>query len=75
MGNDLADAAADMGRRRQFDPVNTARNTVVRAFRKWFPNVAHLIGSSLHLSKAVVNLEGKSGLVGSRFVALLLGHC
>ena len=61
VGNDGADAAADLGRLRQRDEVITARRNLLRVRRLWYPIMLDLHRSMVAVSRIEVNYDGFGG--------------
>ena len=61
VGNDGADAAADLGRLRQQDDVITARRDLLRARRYWYPIMLDLHKFMVAISRIEVNHDGYGG--------------
>ena len=62
VGNDMADQAADFGRRRVGADVIDARRNLSTARRSWYPVVRHLHRFFTAIARAVVNEDGKGGI-------------
>ena len=61
VGNDGADAAADLGRLRQQDDVIPARRDLLRVRRFWYPIILDLHRFMVAISRIEVNLDGYGG--------------
>ena len=61
VGNNGADAAADLGRLRQHDDVITARRDILRVRRYWYPIFLDLHEFMVAISRIEVNHEGCGG--------------
>ena len=61
MGNNGADAAADLGRLRQQDAVITARRDLLRVRRFWYPIILDLHKFMVAISRIEVNHDGFGG--------------
>ena len=61
VGNNAADAAADLGRLRQQDDVITARRDLLRVRRLWYPIVLDLHRFMVAISRFEVNHDGFGG--------------
>ena len=61
IGNDGADAAADLGRLRQDDEVNVARRDLLRVRRSWYPIMLDLHRFMVAISRIEVNHDGSGG--------------
>ena len=61
VGNDGADAAADLGRLRQHDDVITARRNLLRVRRLWYPIMLDLHRFMVAISRIEVNQDGFGG--------------
>ena len=61
VGNDGADAAADLGRLRQHDDVITARRNLLRVRRLWYPITLDLHRFMVAISRIEVNHDGFGG--------------
>ena len=61
VGNNGADAAADLGRLRQQDDVITARRNLLRVRRLWYPIVLDLHMFMVAISRIGVNHDGFGG--------------
>ena len=61
VGNNGADAAADLGRLRQQDDVITARRDLLRVRRIWYPIVLDLHKFMVAISRIEVNHDGFGG--------------
>ena len=58
VGNNGADAAADLGRLRQHDDVITARRDLLRVRRLWYPVLLDLHRFMVAISRIEVNHDG-----------------
>ena len=72
VGNDGADAAADLGRLRQHDDVITARRNLLRVRRLWYPIMLDLHRFMVAVSRIEVNYDGFGGTAPD---ALLWDQC
>ena len=63
VGNDLADRAADLGRRRVLDPVVDVRSRFLSACCSWYPVVFDLQRFFIAIARAAVNDDGHAGVV------------
>ena len=61
VGNNGADAAADLGRLRQHDDVITARRELLRVRRLWYPIIFDLHRFMVAISRIEVNHDGFGG--------------
>ena len=61
VGNDEADAAAALGRKRVHHSVSVARGVVVRSCARWYPVVRDLHRFFIAIARSVVNDDGGSG--------------
>ena len=61
VGNNGADAAADLGRLRQHDDVITARRDLLRVRRLWYPIMLDLHRFMVAISRIEVNHDGIGG--------------
>ena len=61
MGNDVADHAADLGRRRVGAGVMDARRNLSNACRFWYPVIRALHRFFIAISRSVVNEDGRGG--------------
>ena len=61
VGNNGADAAADLGRLRQQDDVITARRDLLRVRRHWYPIILDLHKIMVAISRNEVNHDGYGG--------------
>ena len=61
IGNDMADQAADLGRRRVGAALAGDRRGFAEACKRWYPIVLDLHGLFIAISRAVVNDDGKGG--------------
>ena len=61
VGNDGADAAADLRRLRQHDDVISARRDLLRVRRNWFPIILDLHKFMVAISRIEVNHDGSGG--------------
>ena len=61
VGNNLADEAAGLGRRRQNDRVSTARRICVQACRYWYPLIMDLHRYFIAVARIVVNHDPGHG--------------
>ena len=61
VGNNGADAAADLGRLRQNDEVITARRNLLRVRRSWYPIMLDLHRFMVAISRIEVNHDGSGG--------------
>ena len=61
VGNNGADAAADLGRLRQHDDVITARRDLLRVRRLWYPIILDLHSFMVAISRIEVNHDGFGG--------------
>ena len=61
VGNNGADAAADLGRLRQHDDVITARRDLLRVRRLWYPIMLDLHRFMVAISRIEVNHDGFGG--------------
>ena len=61
VGNNGADAAADLGRLRQRDDVITARRNLLRVRRLWYPIILDLHKFMVAISRIEVNHDGFGG--------------
>ncbi len=61
VGNNGADAAADLGRLRQHDDVITARRNLLRVRRLWYPIMLDLHRFMVAISRIEVNHDGFGG--------------
>ena len=61
IGNNGADAAADLGRLRQDDEVHVARRTLLRVRRSWYPIMLDLHRFMVAISRIEVNLDASGG--------------
>ena len=61
IGNNGADAAADLGRLRQHDDVITARRNLLRVRRLWYPIMLDLHRFMVAISRIEVNHDGFGG--------------
>ena len=61
VGNNGADAAADLGRLRQRDDVITARRNLLRVRRLWYPIMLDLHRFMVAVSRIEVNYDGFGG--------------
>ena len=61
VGNNGADAAADLGRLRQHDAVITARRDLLRVRRFWYPIILDLHRFMVAISRIEVNHDGFGG--------------
>ena len=61
IGNNGADAAADLGRLRQNDEVNTARRNLLRVRSSWYPIMLDLHRFMVSISRIEVNHDGSGG--------------
>ena len=61
IGNDGADAAADLGRLRQNDEVIAARRNLLRVRRLWYPIMLDLHRFMVAISRIEVNHDGSGG--------------
>ena len=61
VGNNGADAAADLGRLRQQDDVITARRDLLRVRRYWYPIILDLHKFMVAISRIEVNHDGYGG--------------
>ena len=61
VGNNGADAAADLGRLRQHDDVITARRNLLRVRRLWYPIMLDLHRFMVAISRIEVNHDGLGG--------------
>ena len=61
VGNNGADAAADLGRLRQHDDVITARRDLLRVRRFWYPIIFDLHRFMVAVSRLEVNHDGFGG--------------
>ena len=61
IGNNLADEAADLGRRRQIDRVSTARRSCVQACHSWYPLVLDLHRYFIAVARIAVNHDPGTG--------------
>ena len=62
VGNDMADHAADLGRRRVGAGVMDARRDFSNACRPWYPVIRDLHRFFISISRAVVNEDGRGGI-------------
>ena len=62
IGNDLADRAADFGRRRVLDPVVDVRSRFLSACSSWYPVVLDLQRFFIAIARAAVNDDGHAGV-------------
>ena len=62
VGNDLADRAADLGRRRVLDPVVDVRSRFHSASCFWYPVVLELQRFFIAIARAAVNDDGHAGV-------------
>ena len=62
IGNDMADRAADLGRRRVAVGTLDARRHLSSACRSWYPVICDLHRFFIEISRALVNEDGKGGL-------------
>ena len=62
VGNDMADRAADFGRRRVACGILDARRHLSNARRSWYPVLCELQRFFIAISRAVVNEDGRGGL-------------
>ena len=63
LGNDAADEAADFGRRRVGNLVIDARRNLSGVCGRWYPVILDLHRFFVAISRAVVNHDGREGLV------------
>ena len=68
MGNDLADMAADFGRRRVSDLVMDVRRRFVSACSSWYPVVLELHRFFVAIARVAVNEDGCAGIALHRTV-------
>ena len=61
VGNNGADAAADLGRLRQNDEVIAARRNLLRVRRSWYPIMLDLHRFMVAISRIEVNYDGSGG--------------
>ena len=61
VGNDMADRAADLGRRRVGAGVMDARRNLSNACRSWYPVLGDLHRFFIAISRSVVNEDGRGG--------------
>ena len=61
IGNDMADRAADFGRRRVGVGTLDARRHLSNACRSWYPVLLDLHRFFIAISRAVVNEDGRGG--------------
>ena len=61
IGNNEADAAADMGRRRVHDSITNARRLFNAACARWYPIVKELQHFFIAIARTVVNLDDSWG--------------
>ena len=61
VGNDEADAAAALGRKRVHHSVSVARGVVARSCAHWYPAVRDLHRFFIAIARSVVNDDGGSG--------------
>ena len=61
LGNNLADEAADFGRRRQSDSVSSARRICINACHFWYPLVMDLHRYFIAVARIAVNLDPGHG--------------
>ena len=61
IGNNEADAAADMGRRRAHCSITYARRMVNGACARWYPVVKELQHLFVAIARTVVNQDGSGG--------------
>ena len=61
IGNNGADAAADLGRLRQNDEVSAARRNLLRVRRSWYPLMLELHRFMVAISRIEVNHDGSGG--------------
>ena len=62
VGNDLADRAADLGRRRVLDPVVDVRSRFLSACSAWYPVVLDLQRFFIAIARAAANDDGHAGV-------------
>ena len=68
VGNNGADAAADLGRLRQHDDVITARRDLLRVRRFWYPIIFDLHKFMVAISRIEVNHDGFGGTAPNAMV-------
>ena len=68
VGNNGADAAADLGRLRQHDDVITARRDLLRVRRLWYPIMLDLHRFMVAITRIEVNHDGFGGLAPDAMV-------
>ena len=68
VGNNGADAAADLGRLRQQDDVITARRDLLRVRRFWYPIFLDLHKFMIAISRIEVNHDGYGGIAPDAMV-------
>ena len=61
VGNNEADAAAALGRRRVHHSISVARDVVARSCARWYPVVRDLHRFFIAIARSVVNNDGRSG--------------
>ena len=61
IGNDLADAAADLGRKRVHHSISDARRLVNRACVRWYPVVCELHRFFIAIARVALNDDGLAG--------------
>ena len=61
VGNNEADAAASLGRRRVHHCISSARDVVARSCARWYPVVCDLHRFFIAIARSVVNDDGGSG--------------
>ena len=61
IGNNEADAAADLGRKRVHHSISDARRLVNRACARWFPLVCELHRYFIAIARAALNDDGLAG--------------
>ena len=61
IGNNEADAAADLGRRRVHHAVSDARRVFNRACARWYPVVCDLHRFFIAIARAALNEDGGAG--------------
>ena len=61
IGNNGADAAADLGRLSQHDDVITARRSLLRVRRLWYPIMVDLHRFMVAIARVSVNHDGRGG--------------
>ena len=62
IGNDMADQAADLGRRRVGAALVNDRKGFSDACKRWYPIILDLLRFFIGISRAIVNEDGRGGL-------------